>query len=501
MTVRLVIGSRNSCPWSLATWMAMRMFELRFEEVLVPLGRPESEGLLGRFSPSGKVPVLVDEAITVWESLAILEHLAERVPAMWPQDPADRALARSVAAEVHGGLGSLHRFLPMDLMARFAPPGRLMRGVAADLKRVRRIWSELREAPAAKDGPFLFGRFGLVDAMFVPIATRFVTYALPAQNPACEAYLQALTSLPALQEWSAEAASEVAAFARVPAPPFHRTAPEPLQLPAHAAGPPLAGTPVRPAPAMVEAGRIASAPAGPAPTPGPVPALAAEEAEAPRPPAPRPQDPVRPRLDHADRPMIHYLDEPAGGGGASAPPTAPARPAIARPSPERPPAPARPPAAEAAAGIGYLDPDAARQPARSPPPAESGRPKQPGRPAGGVPGQPSAGPAAHGGEAAGEGPPRLRRPGTAGAAPVRPGNRFVRALSGGRDHPVSVAEPEHGPEGGPAERPADDPRLAERPSGGAPDLGRPIRGQDPEHPRTIRSSAIKPIGFSGHRRR
>src|SRR4051812_27177648 len=113
MTIRLVIGSRNASPWSLATWLAMRMFKVPFEEVLVPLDRPETEGLLQRFSPSGRLPVLVDGSLTIWESLAILEYLAEQHPAMWPDDVAARALARSTATELHAGLTALQTFLPM----------------------------------------------------------------------------------------------------------------------------------------------------------------------------------------------------------------------------------------------------------------------------------------------------------------------------------------------------------------------------------------------------
>src|SRR5690606_35586052 len=106
-----------------------------------------------------------EPAATVAGVLSILEWLAERHPELWPDDPVERALARSVASELLDGLDALHRFLPMDLIARFGPPGRLMRGVAAELKRVRQIWGELRTGPAAARGPFLFGRFTAVDAV------------------------------------------------------------------------------------------------------------------------------------------------------------------------------------------------------------------------------------------------------------------------------------------------------------------------------------------------
>jgi glutathione S-transferase len=524
MTTRLVIGSRNACAWSFATWLAMRVFELPFEDVLVPLDRPESEGLLGRFSPSGKVPVLVEDKVTVWESLAILEHLAERHPAMWPNDPAERAVARAVAAEAHAGLPALHRFLPMDLVARFAPPGRLMRAVGADLKRVRRIWTELRAAPGAKDGPFLFGRFTIADAMFAPIAARFVTYALPAQDPACAAYVEALIGLPAFREWSAEAASEVAAFARVPASPFHRTAPEPLAI---AMAAPAA--PVRTMPAPPPA--AAAAPAVPQPA-GTAAGVAAPAQDAPpraaAPPAPRP------RLDEADRPLIAYLDEAPSGRM----PTTPVRP----PEPGRT-APAAQDArpAERAPAIGYLDqtPGAAAPPPRPadmppaaprsaampvrPAPAPAGAGPSIGQgaalptagvrhsspaamPAGAGAGEAAAGPrpAPPAGDAGNASPMRLRRPGTAGGeAAGRPDNRFTRALSGGRERPAEpderVLTTERPPAGPP---PAEAPRPAAARPG--PRASEPVPAQDeaePAHPRTIRPSAIKPIGFSAYRRR
>lgn len=548
MTTRLVIGSRNQCPWSLATWLAMRMFEVPFEEVLVPLDRPESEGLLERFSPSGKVPVLVEGSVTVWESLAILEHLAERHPAMWPQDPACRARARSLAAEIHGGFAALHRFLPMDLVARFAPPGRLMRQVGADLKRIRQIWTELRGAGPGLEGDFLFGRFTIVDAMFAPIASRFVTYALPPQDPVCTSYVQALIALPAMREWSSEAASEVAAFARVPAEPFHRRAAEPLRHP-------LTGLAGLARPGVPPSGPISS---HPVPTDSPAPPAAPSEppfripspssaqaqdqdqvqplAQSPAParpaaPAPSPQAtasadkdtrpspasrdrPARPRLDEADRPLITYLDEPdrpASGRpvqpstgaeerrGAAVPAS---RPGIGFRGPT--PSAAKGGADDPAGGGVRRDAAAATPPAGSSPAAASPGPAAvPGRrsvppwragPSAPAAGQPEVAAQAPPADRDGETPPaRLRRPGTADAKPtVWSGNRFARVLGGGREQgPASDASPR------PAGRPA---VPAERtPATRPPETA--VEEHEPARPRTIRPSAIKPIGFSGQRRR
>ncbi|WP_159715682.1 glutathione S-transferase N-terminal domain-containing protein, partial [Geminicoccus flavidas] len=316
MTTRLVIGSRNACGGSLAAWLAMRTLGLRFEEVLVPLGRPETDELLERFTPHGRLPVLVEPEATVSGVLPILEWLAERHPELWPDDPAERALARSVAFELLDGLDALHRFLPMDLIARFGPPGRLMRGVASDLKRVRQIWAELRAGPVAARGPFLFGRFTAVDAVAAPIVTRFVTYALPSQDPACAAYVAAVAELAPLQEWAAEAVSEVAAFERIRTESFHRRPPEPI--PALVAlltpaGP--ASLAQAPAATATPAAAMARAPTAPAPA-SPVRPEAAGRGTASRTPAGTAPAPGRravpgPRLDEVDRPPIAYLDDTA----------------------------------------------------------------------------------------------------------------------------------------------------------------------------------------------
>ncbi|WP_222183627.1 glutathione S-transferase N-terminal domain-containing protein [Geminicoccus harenae] len=517
MTTRLVIGSRNACGGSLAAWLAMRTLGLRFEEVLVPLGRPETEELLERFTAHGRLPVLVEPEATVSGVLPILEWLAERHPELWPDDPAERALARSVASELLDGLDALHRFLPMDLIARFGPPGRLMRGVASDLKRVRQIWTDLRTGPVAARGPFLFGRFTAVDAVAAPIVTRFVTYALPPQDPACAAYVAAVAELAPLQEWAAEAVSEVAAFERIRAEPFHRRPPEPI--PALVALLTPAGTaPLAQAPAGTTAPATTTAhvPAAPAPAARVRPETAARGtasgASAETAPPPGRSAVPGPRLDEVDRPPIAYLDDPAP---ARSPLDATALSTAREPLPDpAAPAPRPPMSGTASPGAGGPagmagQPDAPRDRVAPAPPAgraPAGLPPGPGTPGPGapwprpqtpdarVPGQ--GGTAAAGGSGTDMPGQRLRRPGAAGAdAATRPDNRFARALSGGRERP---AEPEPG-------RPA-----ALRPGTEAP-AARPrsdTAGQErspaeagPVPPRTIRPSVIKPIGYSGQRRR
>ena len=518
MVMRLVIGSRNRCPWSLATWLAMRTFDLAFEDVLVPLDRPETEGLLQRFSPSGRVPVLIDGTTTIWDSLAILEHLAERQPVMWPERADERALARSIAAELHSGFRAIERFLPLDLVARFAPPGRLMRSVTAELKRIRRIWIDRLSQTSSSDGPFLFGRFTIVDALFAPIAARFVTYALPPLDPACAAYVTALTELPAMREWAAEAASEVAAFARIPASPFHRAAPEPFDAANDTAVPSnRRGTSADPDPADTRTADTALA--------AKTDKVAARDTSD-RDVADRILDdqatatvrtPLsRRQLEAADQPGVAYLDDLLAAHSSSSTRTTAAAPATHLDDLVSPPLP----------GIAYLDDaerkigSAAEALAGSNRPSTSEEPlprgtrtanSPPRRSEPREPDSPTPQTAAPRDEAPRQAPVperesepptvRLRRPGTAvvGGSGTST-NRFARAISGGRERT-----------GDPSGR-APDQRLADERSGLADSAGpepvelpRPDRAAaqaDPPAPtRTIRPSAIKPIGLATNRRR
>jgi len=199
----LVIGDKNYSSWSLRPWLAMRCFDIPFEERLVPLYRPESKAALLAASPPGKVPVLIDGDVVIWDSLAILEYLAEGRPELWPRDRKARAQARALSAEMHAGFSALRSACPMNI--RRAPkPTPLAEDVKAD---IARIDAALGGALAASGGPFLFGEFCAADAMFAPIALRFQTYCIDI-SPATQGWVAAITSLPAMQDWISAARAE-----------------------------------------------------------------------------------------------------------------------------------------------------------------------------------------------------------------------------------------------------------------------------------------------------
>ena len=207
MALTLVIGNKNYSSWSFRPWIALRMAGVPFEEVVIPLYEPGSKERILSFSPAGKVPVLIDGDLRVWESLAIIDYLAERLPQsqLWPKDPAARAHARAIAAEMHAGFAPLRRHCPMNMWrtvkARELPPE-----VAADVKRIEAIFIECREH-FGQGGAFLFGAFGASDAMYAPVVSRLHTYGI-AVGPVVEAYKQAVMALPAWTEWRAAARQE-----------------------------------------------------------------------------------------------------------------------------------------------------------------------------------------------------------------------------------------------------------------------------------------------------
>ena len=203
----LVIGNRNYSSWSLRAWLALRATGSTFETVLVRLSEPGSREALLAHAPAGLVPVLKDGPLVVWESLAIIEYLAERHPeaGLWPADTGARARARSIAAEMHAGFVTLRTAMPMNLRRRAPGRGRAP-GVADDLARITAIWRECREQHGA-GGPFLFGRFSAADAMYAPVAARFRTYAV-GLDPVSEAYAEAVLGTPDMLEWQAAALEE-----------------------------------------------------------------------------------------------------------------------------------------------------------------------------------------------------------------------------------------------------------------------------------------------------
>lgn len=211
MTLKLVIGNKAYSSWSMRPWLLMRAFELPFDEVVVPLRTPETTGRIKAFSPAAKVPILIDGEITVWDSLAIIEHLAETRPTLpvWPRDREARGLARSLAAEMHAGFSPLRRAFPMNMRRtpRALPlDPETASEVAANVARIESAWADARQRFGA-GGPFLFGPFSAADAMFAPIVNRFEVYAVPVGAPT-RAYMDAIKSLPAWQDWQAGADAE-----------------------------------------------------------------------------------------------------------------------------------------------------------------------------------------------------------------------------------------------------------------------------------------------------
>jgi glutathione S-transferase len=203
----LVVGNKNYSSWSLRGFLVARAAGVFFDETLVRLSEPGSKRELLAHSPAGKVPVLKHGERVVWDSLAIVEYLAEIRPdaGLWPADSAARAHARSIAAEMHAGFQALRGHMPMNL--RKSLPGRGRgRDVADDIERVRAIWRDCRTRFGA-DGPFLFGRFSAADAMYTPVATRFRTYAVELDENS-QAYVDAVLARPDFLEWHAAALEE-----------------------------------------------------------------------------------------------------------------------------------------------------------------------------------------------------------------------------------------------------------------------------------------------------
>lgn len=203
----LIIGNRNYSSWSLRPWIAMRVSGIEFSEEVIALDQPDTKARIAAHSPAARVPVLHHGDIVVWESLAILEYLAEvyRDARLWPAAPAARAMARAVASEMHSGFQALRKHCPMN-MRRPKAAIELPPGVQGDVRRIEELWRTCREGHGT-DGPFLFGRFTAADAMFAPVISRFETYAVPVSQPSLD-YMAAVTALPAWKAWKAAAEAE-----------------------------------------------------------------------------------------------------------------------------------------------------------------------------------------------------------------------------------------------------------------------------------------------------
>lgn len=209
----LVIGDKNFSSWSLRPWIALKHSGIPFAEERIRLRQHETKPAILRHTPAGKVPALKTRAGVVWDSLAILEYLAERHPdhRLWPQGEEARAAARSISAEMHSGFGALRNDMSMDLLATLPSPP-IGEALEADISRIVAIWKDSR-AGFGGDGPFLFGTFSNADAMFAPVATRLRTYGVDlarfGDDGKAAAYAETILALPEMAEWTEGAKVEL----------------------------------------------------------------------------------------------------------------------------------------------------------------------------------------------------------------------------------------------------------------------------------------------------
>jgi glutathione S-transferase len=198
--MKLIIGNKNYSSWSLRPWVLLKYFGIPFEEVLIPLYEGDYKARILKYSPQGKVPVLIHGAVAVWESLAIAHYVADLFPEknMWPREPSARGLAYAISQEMHAGFVQLRAHMPMNLRGSYPGEGRTP-DVEKDMARVTEIWTACRKQ-FKDDGPFLFGPFTVADAMFAPVVTRFRTYGVSLNGAALD-YMKTMSALPAFKEW------------------------------------------------------------------------------------------------------------------------------------------------------------------------------------------------------------------------------------------------------------------------------------------------------------
>ena len=210
----LVIGNKNYSSWSLRPWLVLKYFQIPFEEIFIPLRQPDSKGKILQYSPSGQVPVLKHNQVTVWDSIAICEYLNDLFPekGLWPRQVKARAWARAISAEMHAGFMALRKNCPVDIKAKKAIRERTP-DVDKDIQRIIAIWEECRDR-FQKDGDFLFGSFSIADAMFAPVIFRFQTYGIASELSGIgRKYFETMFNLPVMQEWAEQAARETQVIA------------------------------------------------------------------------------------------------------------------------------------------------------------------------------------------------------------------------------------------------------------------------------------------------
>lgn len=204
--MQLVIGNKNYSSWSLRPWLLMTYFALPFEEVRIPLDSDEFHASLSQYTAAGKVPVLIDQGVEIWDSLAICEYLSEQYldNQGWPTDPVARAQARSASAEMHSSFMAVRSHMPMN--CRRSRIISFTQAVLDEIQRIDQLWSQLRSSYGAQ-GEFLFGAFSIADCMYAPMVARFNSYQ-PQLGESSARYVQTVLNLPAMQQWYAQAAQE-----------------------------------------------------------------------------------------------------------------------------------------------------------------------------------------------------------------------------------------------------------------------------------------------------
>jgi glutathione S-transferase len=210
--MQLIIGNKNYSSWSLRPWLLLSHFNLPFEEIRIPLDSPEFTSTLAQYSAAGKVPVLQDKGIEIWDSLAICEYLSEQYLGGkgWPTDPLDRAQARSASAEMHSSFMTIRSSMPMN--CRSSRIISITSEIHGEIKRIDQLWSQLRDTYGSK-GDFLLGDFSIADCMFAPMVSRFHTYQ-PELGKNSQNYVEAIINHPAMKQWYVQAAQEAEVLER-----------------------------------------------------------------------------------------------------------------------------------------------------------------------------------------------------------------------------------------------------------------------------------------------
>ncbi len=214
-TLSLVIGNKTWSSWSLRPWLILKRFSIPFEEIGIRLRQADSKSAILNHSPAGKVPVLRDGDLVVWDSLAIIEYLADLYPdrPIWPRDRVARGLARAVSAEMHAGFQQLREVCPMDLFAA-KPMDTFPEAVEHNIRRIVQVFRECRTS-YGQGGPYLFGDFSAADAMYAPVCSRFRTYVPDlgrfGDDGTAADYVRTIFAMPEMTEWAAGARSEDAA--------------------------------------------------------------------------------------------------------------------------------------------------------------------------------------------------------------------------------------------------------------------------------------------------